>query len=144
MAITRWLTSVCCALAVCLPLAPVLAAGAEEWSNYGHDAGNMRYSPLKQVNAANVHALAPAWTFHMRPASLDVPAANRQAAGPERGRPNSRFVGSEMTPLVAKGLMFLATPYRRVVALDATSGKQVWAYDLLGNDAPASRGVAYW
>jgi len=49
-----------------------------------------------------------------------------------------------MTPLVADGLMFLSTPYRRVVALDATSGKQVWAYDLPGSDAPASRGVAYW
>ena len=49
-----------------------------------------------------------------------------------------------MTPLVVKGLMFLATPYRRVVALDATSGKQVWAYDLPGSDASASRGVSYW
>ncbi len=144
MAITRWLTSVCCVLAVCLPPAPALAMGAEEWSNYGHDAGNMRYSPLRQVTPANVHALAPAWTFHMRPASLDVPAANRQAAPAGPGRFNSRYIGSEMTPLVAKGLMFLATPYRRVVALDATSGKQVWAYDLPGNDAPASRGVAYW
>lgn len=106
----------------------------------------MRYSALAQVTPANVQALTPAWTFHMRPASLDVAAANRPSAnaGPGFGRPNSRFFGSEMTPLVADGLMFLATPYRRVVALNATSGKQVWAYDLPGNDAPASRGVSYW
>jgi quinoprotein glucose dehydrogenase len=49
-----------------------------------------------------------------------------------------------MTPLVVNGLMILATPYRRVVALDATSGSQVWAYDFMGADAPATRGVAYW
>jgi len=104
----------------------------------------MRHSPLTQITPANVHDLAPAWTFHMRPPSLDVAAANPQAAAVERGRPASRFIGSEMTPLVANGLMFLSTPYRRVVALDATSGKEVWAYDLPGTDAPASRGVAYW
>ena len=104
----------------------------------------MRYSPLRQVTPANVGTLAPVWTFHMRPASLDVPAANRQAAPAGFGRPNSRYFGSEMTPLVANGLMFLATPYRRVVAINATSGRQVWAYDLPGTDAPASRGVSYW
>jgi quinoprotein glucose dehydrogenase len=49
-----------------------------------------------------------------------------------------------MTPLVAGGLMFLATPYRRVTALDAESGKQVWAYDLPNNDNPSTRGVEYW
>jgi len=144
MAIARLLVFVCCALAVGLPHQVADAAGADEWSHYGHDPGNMRYSPLKQITPANVGALAPVWTFHMRPASLDVPAANVQTVLPDRFRPNSRYIGSEMTPLVVKGLMFLATPYRRVVALDATLGKQVWAYDLPGSDAPASRGVSYW
>ena len=144
VAIVRSLVFVCCCLAASLPRQAAGAAGADEWSNYGHDPGNMRYSPLKQIAPANVAALAPVWTFHMRPASMDVAAANVQAGPPDRFRPNSRFIGSEMTPLVVKGLMFLATPYRRVVALDATSGKQVWAYDLPGSDAPASRGVSYW
>ncbi len=115
-----------------------------EWRSYGRDPGGTRYSPLGQIKPTNVSGLAPAWTFHMRPASLDVAAANRQSTGPERGRPPSRYFGSEMTPLVAQGLMFLATPYRRVTALDATSGKQVWAYDLPGTDASASRGVSWW
>lgn len=144
MALARWSAVLSCALGVCLPLAPVHAGSGDEWSHYGHDAGNMRYSPLTQITPANVHALTPAWTFHMRPASLDVAAANVQAGPPDRFRPNSRYIGSEMTPLVVKGMMFLATPYRRVVAIDATSGRQIWAYDLPGNDAPASRGVSYW
>jgi len=116
----------------------------QEWQTYGHDTGGMRHSPLTQITPANVQKLAPVWTFHMRPPSLDVVAANPQPATAERGRPMSRYTGSEMTPLVANGLMILATPYRRIVALDATAGKEVWAYDLPGSDAPASRGVAYW
>jgi len=144
------------ALAVATPLAlgtlaicPPLLAGAgmnppQEWRSYGHDTGGMRHSPLRQITPANVQNLAPAWTFHMRPASLDVAAANRPAPSFPGNRPSSRYIGSEMTPLVANGLMFLATPYRRIVALNATAGTQVWAYDLPGSDAPASRGVAYW
>jgi quinoprotein glucose dehydrogenase len=116
----------------------------QEWRSYGQDAGGMRYSPLRQITPGNVQDLAPAWTFHMRPASLDIAAANSQAPSADRGRPASRFIGSEMTPLVVNGLMILATPYRRIVALNATAGTQVWAFDLPGSDAPASRGVAYW
>src|SRR5579883_2081434 len=144
MKLVRASAIMACAFSATLPLAFAHSSGAEDWSHYGHDAGNMRYSPLKQITPANVQALAPVWTFHMRPASMDVAAANVQSGPPDRFRPNSRFIGSEMTPLVVQGLMFLATPYRRVVAIDATKGQQVWAYDLPGNDAPASRGVSYW
>jgi len=49
-----------------------------------------------------------------------------------------------MTPLVVNGLMILATPYRRVTAVDATTGKQVWAYDTPNGDGVANRGVEYW
>jgi len=121
------------------------ASSADQWASYGHDASNMRYSPLRQINPGNVDRLTPAWTFHMRPASLDVAAANPQTDGQERGRiGRGRYIGSEMTPLVVEGLMFLATPYRRITAINATTGRQVWAYDLPGSDAPATRGLAYW
>ncbi len=129
-----------------LPLAnPGRAADGADWKANGQDAGNMRHSTLRQITPANVTQLVPAWTFHMRPPSMDVPAANPQSQAPARGGfPRSKYSGSEMTPLVADGLMFLATPYRRVVALDATTGAQVWAYELPGGDAPATRGVSYW
>src|SRR4051812_37306481 len=129
-------------------LTPSQAAGpSAEWPTYGNSQGGMRYSPLSQITPANVGKLERAWTFNMRPAYLDNPAANPQTAGRGRGAaaagrggrgfPPPRFLGSQMTPLVAGGLMYLATPYRRVTALDAQSGKQVWAYDLPGNDNPA-------
>lgn len=120
-------------------------SSADQWPAYGHDASNMRYSPLRQVTTENVGKLAPAWTFHMRPASLDVAAANPRTDAQQRGPAGrGRYIGSEMTPLVVDGLMFLATPYRRITAVNATTGQQVWAYDLPGSDAPATRGLAYW
>lgn len=136
-----------------LALLPSNAAGpSTEWPTYSNSQGGMRYSPLTQITPANVSRLERAWTFNMRPAYLDNPAIappsgrGRGAAAGRGGRGFTppRFLGSQMTPLVAGGLMFLATPYRRVTALDAESGKQVWAYDLPNNDNPSTRGVEYW
>ena len=37
---------------------------AQEWPYYGGDAGGMKYSPLRQITAANVQKLTVAWTYH--------------------------------------------------------------------------------
>ena len=34
-----------------------------DWSSYGGDAGNTRYSPLTQITPANVSTLKPVWTW---------------------------------------------------------------------------------
>ena len=104
------------------------AISLEEWPTYGHDYGDSRYSPLAQITPANVSGLKPAWTYHMRP-------PGREARG---------FAASENTPLVVGGVMFVSTPYGRVVALDAETGKQRWAYEVPAGDQPATRGVSYW
>src|SRR3954466_3910229 len=120
------------------------AAGPGDWPTYGHDPGGMRYSPLKQITAANVAQLKPAWTYKEvapTPAAAAPGAqeeAQRQAegAGPPPGAPpNARRRGprpatSEATPLVADGLMFVTTAYKRVVALEPETGKEVWGYDV--------------
>jgi quinoprotein glucose dehydrogenase len=54
------------------------------------------------------------------------------------------FASSQNTPLVVNGVMYVSTPYGRVVALDAETGKQRWAYEVPGSDQPATRGVSYW
>ncbi|HYJ34980.1 MAG TPA: PQQ-binding-like beta-propeller repeat protein [Rhizomicrobium sp.] len=115
-------------LAACLPLAASQAQpSAKDWPAYGHDASGGRFSPLTQITPANVGKLAVAWTYHMNP----IPGGGRVAT-------------STTTPLMVDGLLFLGTPYGRVVALDATSGKQVWAYQLPGSDQPPFRGLGYW
>jgi quinoprotein glucose dehydrogenase len=39
--------------------------------------------------------------------------------------------------------MYLSTPYYRVVALDSTTGKEIWAHRL-PTGSPSTRGVEYW
>src|SRR5260370_33892976 len=34
-----------------------------DWPYYGHDAGGLRYSPLKQIGREHVATLKVAWTF---------------------------------------------------------------------------------
>jgi quinoprotein glucose dehydrogenase len=111
-------------------------AASREWPAYGHDAGGMRFSPLTQITPANVSQLEVAWVYHMRPAGTPV------ATG--RGRGNaSGFATSTVTPLVVGGVMYLSTPYGRVVALNANTGQEEWVHRLpVGNPSP--RGVAYW
>ena len=97
--VARWGT-----LAAAGVLAACASQPATDWPTYGHDPGGQRFSPLEQITPANVASLRVAWTYHMRP------------AGATEG--GGRFASSELTPLVVDGLMYVTTPYRRVLALD--------------------------
>jgi alcohol dehydrogenase (cytochrome c) len=63
------------------------------------------YSPLDQINLSNVKNLVPVWAV-----STDVDS------------------GHEAPPIVNNGMMFVATPYSQVMALDAASGEFLWRY----------------
>jgi len=124
-----------------------------DWPTYGHDAGGQRYSPLDQINTSNVSRLQIAWNYSMKPAAAPgaaTPSAaeSAQATAEDSGarflRRRGRFASSEVTPLVVRGLMFLSTPYRRVVALNPETGAEVWVYNVLGPGQPSLRGVEYW
>jgi quinoprotein glucose dehydrogenase len=119
-------------------------AAAKEWPTYGHDPGGMRFSPLTQLTPANVAKLEVAWVYHMRPAAPPAaPPTATPPAGRGRGRGGSGFASSEATPLVIGGVMYTSTPYYRVVALDATTGKEIWAFQLPSGN-PSTRGLEYW
>src|SRR5260370_16178160 len=91
------------------------SAQTDEWPCYGHDAGGMRYSPLTQVTRENVAQIKVAWVFH----TGDVSDGSR-------GRKRSGF---ETTPILVDGILYLTTPFNRVIALDPETGTQRWAYD---------------
>ena len=122
-------------------------AAAKEWRTYGHDAGGMRFSPLTQITPENVSGLKIAWVYHMRPP--DFKGGPAVPAGPiGEGPAPSAFAGShfrpsEDTPLVIHGLMYLSTPYSRVVAIDPVNGAEIWAYSLPSGN-PSPRGLEYW
>lgn len=133
--------------------APGFPAEQGDWPTYGHDKGGQRHSPLVQVTPDNVAKLAPAWIYHMKPATpattTDANAeAQRMAEGlggaPVISRRRSRFAGSQVTPLVVDGRMFISTPYGRVVALDPDNGKELWPTSIPGPGQPSLRGVEYW
>src|SRR6516164_3176109 len=109
-----------------------------EWPTFGHDSGDMRYSPLTQITPANVGTLHVAWVYHLKPVDYVAPAGRGRGGGGGSG-----FQASEGTPLVADGLMYISSPYGRVVALDATTGKEVWVYKL-PSGSPATRGVEFF
>lgn len=131
---------------------------ATDWATHGHDAGAQRYSPLKQINSGNVSTLQLAWTYDT-PAAVppspsrggaaqeenDQPAAAtpptpRPPAATASTRPTPRQSAS--TPLVVNGVMYLATAYNRIVALEADTGREIWVKDV--GHAPSTRGLAYW
>jgi quinoprotein glucose dehydrogenase len=108
----------------------------DDWPVYGHDAGGMRYSPLTQIDRANVSHLAVAWTVHTGDVS--------------DGKSRSQRSGFETTPIVVDGTLYFTTPFNRVVALDPETGAQRWSFDpridrtLDYGDGLINRGVSTW
>jgi PQQ-dependent dehydrogenase (methanol/ethanol family) len=85
------------------------AAGQNvNWLSYGNDLANTRFQNLDQINPKNVQNLKVAWVFHT--GVLD-PLAELQAS-----------------PIVHNGTMYIVDGHSNVFALDAATGKQIWAY----------------
>jgi len=90
-------------------------AGAQDWPQYGGDTEGTKYSPLDQIHRGNVRELAVAWEWKTGEAELK-----------EFGTRPGTF---QVTPLEIDNVLYLSTPYNRVVALDAETGALLWAYD---------------
>jgi len=86
----------------------------QNWLTYSGSYASQRYSPLHQVDAANVKNLELKWVFQAQ--SLQ------------------KF---ETTPLVVDGIMYLTQPPNDVVALDARTGRAFWVYHYA--PSPAAR-----
>ncbi len=93
--------------------------------------------------AAGAPAGAPAAAAGAPGAAPAAAAAAGGRGGGGGGRAATGFQAGEVTPLVINGIMYIASPYGRVVALDAVTGKEVWVYKLPSGN-PASRGVEYF
>ena len=89
---------------------------AGEWPSYGNDVGGTRYSPLGQIDRGNVERLRVAWTYR----TGEVGSASPEGFG---------FTAFEATPLMIDGTLYFSTPYNRVIALDAETGRERWRYD---------------
>src|SRR5580765_364044 len=92
-----------------------LKSQAPDWPFYGGDQGGMKYSPLTGINASTVRQLGVAWEW-----------SPREKALPAFGTRPGNF---QVTPLMIGDVLYLSTPYNRVVALNAETGAQLWAFD---------------
>lgn len=105
---------------------------------YGHDGSSSRFSTLTDINTQNVATLKRAWTYHMAPVAAATAAPATGLAARLRQR------RTETTPLAVDGVLYMPTPYNTVIALDASTGKQLWEYKVPNNANASTRGVAYW
>ncbi|MFN7919988.1 MAG: PQQ-dependent dehydrogenase, methanol/ethanol family [Bryobacteraceae bacterium] len=77
----------------------------DEWLMYGRDYGNRRFSPHEEIHVGNVKNLVPMWSF-------------------QTGVPD----GLQATPLFVNGVLYLATAWNHVFAIDARTGAEIWHY----------------
>ena len=92
-----------------------------DWRSYLGDPGRSHYSPLTQINRANVGRLERAWVY--------------DSGGP----PGSMYA----SPLVVDGVLYGLSPTLAAFALNAATGEELWRADL---DLPgaAQRGLMWW
>jgi quinoprotein glucose dehydrogenase len=106
-----------------------------EWQAYGRTGYGQRYSPLTGITPENADKLQVAWTYE---------------TGDLRGQPGDpKETTFEVTPLKIGNRLFLCSPHQHVIALDATTGKEVWRRDLKINQKQLAlqhltcRGLSY-
>ncbi|MBY0402007.1 hypothetical protein K2X89_17065, partial [Myxococcota bacterium] len=75
----------------------------------------MRYSPATQISRENVDDLELAWTYH----SGDV----------SDGTDGTSKTSFNATPLLVGDTLVFCTPFHRVIAVDAETGAERWAFD---------------
>ena len=114
-------------LALLSPLAlpgqnPAADRTHETWADYGGGPDSSQYSSLRQINSSNVSQLEIAWTF-------------------PTGDDNRYF----FNPVEAHGLTYVLAEDDSIVALDAETGKKVWAHPAEPHtEIMTDRGINYW
>jgi len=102
-----------------------LAAFAQDhqtWGDYLGAADSAQYSALSQINRANVAQLEVAWTF-----------------------PTGDHNKYAFNPLVVDGRVFVLARNNSIVALNATTGQEIWVHaPAAGTTLITSRGINYW
>jgi alcohol dehydrogenase (cytochrome c) len=103
----------------------------DTWPTYNGDYSGRRFSPLTQIQAANVHSLSLAWMFRVRIAGGSMRGV---------GEPDIKS-----TPLMVNGILYFTIP-DHVYALDARTGLVLWHYDWVdkGGHLVGNRGVGMY
>jgi quinoprotein glucose dehydrogenase len=87
-----------------------------EWRDYSGGPDGSRFVDLSQITKDNVSRLEVAWSY---PHGLNT-----------------------FNPIFSRGVVYTRGRTNALVALDATTGKEIWVHDQLGG--MALRGINYW
>ncbi len=93
--------------------------GRTTWPDFGGSPDNARYLALDQITKSNVHQLGVAWTY-----------------------PTHDNVSYVFNPVVVDNVMYVLARNNSLVAIDASTGKEIWIHEDLAGIAP--RGINYW
>src|SRR5579862_1340680 len=112
--------------------------GSTDWPFWGGDQGSAHYSTLTGIHKENVSQLRQAWIWKTGETDLK-----------EYGTRPGMF---EDTPLVIDNVMYVTTPYNKIVALNPETGAENWSYDpksYVDGQPPngtgyVHRGIAVW
>ena len=114
---------------IALGLSHALTSLAEptlaDWPAYLGGKSRSLYSPIAQINRDNATQLEVAWTFDTG----------------DKGE-------YQANNLIVDGVLYTPSPMRKVIALDAATGHEIWRWDPAGErsgkGAPRQRGLVYW
>jgi quinoprotein glucose dehydrogenase len=97
--------------------------GKAEYADWARSHGGdacQRYSPLEQINKTNVKSLKLAWRYHSKDGAGNI----------------------QCNPVIVDGVIYAPTVGGHVVAIDGTSGEEIWRFKPAGA-RPAYRGLTY-
>ena len=108
------------ALVLIVTLAVALSAQSQQrdkgWWDFGGGPSASKFADLDQIKKSNVSRLEVAWFYP--------------------------YATTGFSPIVVDDVMYVAGRNNALVALDATTGKEIWIHDAL--TGMTSRGVNYW
>jgi quinohemoprotein ethanol dehydrogenase len=140
-------------------------AAGDEWPLHGHDAGEQRYSPLDQVNRETVSRLGLAWYHQFDDSDRGQEATPIVANGviytstawnivyafdaatgrqlwrfdpqvPRQALASACCDAVSRGPAVLDGKVYVATLDGRLIALNASDGRQLWSVDTIDRSRP--------
>jgi quinoprotein glucose dehydrogenase len=112
---------------LCLQLSDASAAAPEnaDWPVYLGGKTRSLYAPLQQINRGNVSELEVAWTF-------------------ETGDTGEYQANN----LIVDGVLYTPSPSRKIIALNAATGNEIWTWDPAsersGKGRQRQRGLVFW
>jgi quinoprotein glucose dehydrogenase len=91
------------------------------WQQYLGAADSSHYSSLRQINRANISKLQVAWSY-----------------------PTGDDVYYSFNPIVVGNVMYVVAKNFSVVALDAATGREIWAHPTRSPEEPLIKGRGTW